>query len=207
TESLVLATDRGVVALENDGAGTATERTLLDFPAVHAAAADVDQNGFTDVIAVLADGSLAAVLNDGTNATATVLPAIGATGVASADADGDGDFDLLAAAETARGGSANPILRNVGAATFEPAGALAGDRTVMILTGDLNADRRTDAIVLNGNGIHRLHVAERDTFRTRPEEIRALGLSHALLADLTGDRALALALARRDAGVFERYFG
>jgi hypothetical protein len=90
--------------LEQQEDGTFELHTLLETPGgIHVPAADLDGDGDTDVVALVAQGSerIVAFLNDGRGGFQqhpvyeAGTPLMGSSGIALADMDGDGDLDIL----------------------------------------------------------------------------------------------------------------
>lgn len=209
-EELALAGDGGVVAFAADGDGGVSSRSLSGTAARHVAEADLDRNGFADLIVTpAAAGSLELLLNEGVAVTASRVPAPKAAATIATDADGDGDLDLVLAVDGFDSGApGNRILSNAGDARFVETSKLGASPAVLVLEADANGDRFSDLVAINRTGAHPLYINERNGgFHLHGEHVRAGGVTGAWLGDLTGDGAPDLALAREAAGVVEVYFG
>ena len=160
--------ERGAAAL-NFGAAVSTEPAQrLGEPALAAAAADLDGDGYDDLVVATDEGAPAA-LHMNVEAPASLHPtladsadarrglstspislgeAVVNTGAATADFDGDGDLDAVVANGE---GTAATLFANAGGGALTSAGAFgpAGTMTRAIAAADVDGDGLADVVLAN----------------------------------------------------------
>jgi hypothetical protein len=221
-EDLFVADGLRSILYKGDGHGRfedVTERAGLSrsdgkgVAATGVAAADVDGDGFPDVVVTDAFGPARLFHNKGdgafedwTDASGIKVPGL-ARSAAFADVDGDGDLDLLVAvtgdywrqmpdpAFDAKDGRRNVLYVNDGHGRFTDATVawgLGGETrwTLSCLFQDYDQDGREDILVTNDFGLKNLYRNKKGSFedvaKSAGAQARAYGMSGAW-ADFDGD--------------------
>jgi hypothetical protein len=186
-DELFVAGSGGTLVVERDlGA-----RAVHSAPARHVSGADLNGDGFDDLVITDADTRAVHVLtSNGSAFSASTSPGHGRVASTEAhDADGDGAADLLLAVHDATSEvPANVILRNGGNGEFGVWAAFGAAPTAQLLGGDVNGDGYPDLVVLNESGVHQVHMSDsQGQFALQDEFLLTSDARHGRLADIDAD--------------------
>ncbi len=206
---LVFAGSNGTVILSNDGQGNPSGSLLALEPSRDVVGADLNQDGFTDIMVVSAvDRALRIFTNDGNGFSSLALREGSVASVTPADVNGDGAIDLLLAVDgddlqvaTSR------VLANDGGGRFSRVASLGASPTARLLSGDVDGDGLQDIVAVKQTGVHQLYAARQDGgFGLAAEQIVSTGMFEGLLTDINADQSLDLILVGEAAGRVEMHF-
>jgi len=207
-DDLVIAGTGDAVAFQSNGGTGSGVRSLPGAGAIDVAIADLDNDTDRDVILIAAaDRSVRLLRNagNGRDFTSQSLSRGSVAGVSAADVNGDGDIDLLLAVDgedLELPESKVLIQRSDG--TFPSGTALGASPLNKLIPGDVDGDRITDVVAVNGAGVHQLYRGTGGgSFELQPEQIVSAGMRQGVLLDFNGDGSLDLLLAGRAAGVLQ----
>ena len=201
---LVLGGSFGALVLGSDGAGQPSLDALSGAAVIDVEAADIDQDGFSDLITVAASDRAVQILRNsgaGSFALQDVLRKGSVSRVSAADLNGSGtpglqlsiDGDDLAPPRTL-------LMNRTSSGTYVVAGTLGASPASDLLTGDIDGDGSLDIVVVNEAGVHQLYLAGPGAgYTLGAEQIVSPGMQTGVLADYNLDGSVDLVLAGTDA--------
>jgi len=204
TSELVLGGSFGALILRNDGAGSPGIDALPVGAVIDVKAADLDQDGFTDLVTVAAsDRSVQILRNSGTGSfvVQNILRQGSVARVSVADLNGSGIPGLQLAIDGDDLAPPHTLLMNrTSTGTYVAAGTLGASTASDLLTGDIDADGVLDIVAVNEAGVHQLYLAgPGDEYTLGEEQIVSPGMQTGIVADYNLDGSLDLILAGTDA--------
>jgi VCBS repeat-containing protein len=205
---LVVSSNRGTRVIRNDGQGGTVTTPILDVTGRDLAVADLNEDGFQDLILTESlTREVHLLLNDGTGRafSATSLDSGSVASVNTADVDGDGAQDLLIAIDGADlAVPASRVLRNQQDGSFTEWALVGASPTRELLAGDVTGDGYRDLISINETGVHQVYAGDAvGAFALKGEHIFGLRTLRGRLVDINTDRSLDLILAGEDAATVD----
>lgn len=207
-DDLVLAGTGNVIQVRRSGASGFTTSTLPAGSGIFAVTADINSDGFPDIIIVEAGSRSVKILRNAGNGrdfNAQTLSRGSVASVTPADVDGDGDIDLLLAVDD--GELAVPeskVVYQQSAGSFSAGTTLGVSPVSQLLAGDVDGDMILDIVAVNHAGVHQLYRGlASGGFSLQAEQIVSDGMRRGVLRDFNGDGSLDLIIAGSLASVVE----
>ena len=201
---LVLGGSFGALILRNDGTGQPEIDSLPVGSVIDVKAADLDQDGFTDLVAVAAsDRSVQILQNSGAGSFVVqdTLRQGSVARVSVADLNGSGTPELQLAID---GDDLQPphtlLMQRMSNGSFVVVGTLGASTASDLLTGDVDGDGGLDIVAVNEAGVHQLYLAgPGGEYTLDAEQIVSPGMRTGIVVDYNLDGSLDLILAGIDA--------
>ena len=208
----VLSGANGTVVVRNDGQGSALVSLVTVAPGRDVAAADFNQDGFTDLaVTAAADRAVEIYLQDGGSGSfngSAVLQEGSVASATAADINGDGLADLLLAVDgEALAVPVSRVLTGDGLGGFNLLDELGASPTQRLLVGDVDADGAADIVAVKPTGVHQVFAGQPGAgYVLQQEQIISNGMRAGVLVDINADQSLDLILAGEVSGLVEIHF-
>jgi hypothetical protein len=208
TSELVLAGTFGALIVRNQLTGQPRIDTLPGGAVLDVVVADLNQDGFPDIVTVAANDRSVNLLRNSQDGAFVVQDSIRQGSVArisAADLDSDGDTDLLLAID---GGDLSPpytqLMYLQSGWNFVVGSTLGASTASELLTGDINGDDLLDIVAVNEAGVHQVYIGGSGAqYALNAEQIVSPGMRNGIVVDFNADGAFDLILGGADAATVE----
>lgn len=205
---LVIAGSAGIAFARSGDQGGVVLSSLSSAGGLDLAAADIDQDGDEDIVAIRAsDRVVKLFFNDGAGASFSEaeLPSGSVATVCVADINSDGSPDLLLGLDGDDMQAPHHRVWYQQSAGQYSAGPSFGASPVSgLLTGDINDDGWDDVAAINQAGVHQVYLgSSAGSLDLAPEQLVSSGMKRGVLVDFNSDESLDLVMVGPDAGVLE----
>jgi len=205
---LVLTGTSGSRLLRSSGQAEFSEIDLPAGPGIDVSVADIDNNGFPDIIVVESgDRSVSLLLNlgDGTAYAAERLLRGSVAAATGTDLNGDGNTDLLLAVDgDDLSLPQSRILYQQSDGTFPDGEIIGASPLTKMLAGDVDGDAVMDIVAVNASGVHQLYRGMTGgQFALSAAQIVSEGMRGGVLTDFNSDDSIDLIIAGPNSSVVE----
>ena len=205
---IVLTGTSGTIIMRSLSQGGFEQIALSSGAGLKVTVADIELDGDQDIVVIRqSDRAVDIHYNngDGTAYSRTRLSYGSVATVRAEDLNGDGTPDLLLGVDgDDLNTPENKMYFQQANGSFSYGGSFGASPISALLSGDVNADDRTDIVAVNEAGVHQLYLGSAaNGFTLAPEQIVSDGMRHGILSDFNSDDSLDLIMVGRDANVLE----